>query len=125
MNRVIHFEISAENPERAVSFYKQVFDWDIQKWAGPMDYWLVGTGDKKETGINGAIKHRVKANQGTVNSVHVASIDAALKKIVQAGGKIVMEKTPIPGLGFHAYCEDTEGNLFGLLEYLESGQNHM
>jgi len=125
MNRVIHFEISAENPERAVSFYKQVFDWDIQKWDGPMDYWLVGTGDKKETGINGAIKHRVVANQGTVNSIQVASIDAALQKIVQSGGKVVMQKTAIPGLGFHAYAKDTEGNLFGLLEYLESVQNQM
>ncbi|HPT75026.1 MAG TPA: VOC family protein, partial [Methanomassiliicoccaceae archaeon] len=55
MPRVIHFEIPAEDPERAVEFYKKVFGWKIDKWEGPIDYWLVMTGENDEPGINGAI----------------------------------------------------------------------
>ena len=43
MSRVVHFEIHAENPERAVRFYTAVFGWTITKWDGPFDYWLVST----------------------------------------------------------------------------------
>jgi predicted enzyme related to lactoylglutathione lyase len=56
--RVIHFEIPADNPERAVQFYQQVFGWKIQKWAGHADYWLATTGEDKEPGINGAIAEK-------------------------------------------------------------------
>jgi hypothetical protein len=55
MPRVIHFEINADDPERAVKFHKKVFDWKITKWEGPVDYWLVTTGEDKVPGINGAI----------------------------------------------------------------------
>ncbi len=116
MNRVVHFELAADNPGRAVEFYQHVFDWQVNKWEGPVDYWLVSTGNENEPGINGAIKNRVEAGQATVNSVQVASIDDCLAKVETFGGKIRMPKTEIPGIGFHAYCEDTEGNLFGLFE---------
>jgi predicted enzyme related to lactoylglutathione lyase len=56
--RVIHFEIHADDPKRAVEFYKKVFGWKISKWEGPAEYWLVTTGDDKQPGINGAIMHR-------------------------------------------------------------------
>ena len=58
MSKVIHFEIPADDPERAVTFYKNVFDWEIQKWEGPMDYWLATAGPDDELGINGAIMPR-------------------------------------------------------------------
>lgn len=58
MTRVIHFEIASDNPERAAKFYKEVFDWKIEKWEGPVDYWLVTTGKENEPGINGAIMER-------------------------------------------------------------------
>lgn len=58
MPRVVHFELSADNPDRAVKFYTKVFNWKIEKWAGPQDYWLITTGGEKEPGINGAIMQR-------------------------------------------------------------------
>lgn len=116
MKRVVHFELAADKPDRAVKFYEDVFGWNIQKWEGPIDYWLIDTGEKNEPGINGAIKHRVDPRQMTVNTIDVPSIDEFLKKIEEAGGKIIVPKTEIPGVGFHAYCEDTEGNIFGIME---------
>jgi len=52
MNRVVHFEICAENPEQLAEFYKNTFGWTVTKWDGPVDYWLVTTGSENEAGIN-------------------------------------------------------------------------
>jgi hypothetical protein len=113
--RVVHFEIPADNPERAVKFYDTVFNWKIEKWAGPMDYWLVATGEDNEPGINGAITP--KANLvATTNTVDVSSVDDAVKKITEAGGKVVIPKRAVPGQGYLAYCADTEGNVFGVFK---------
>ena len=54
MPRVVHFEIHADDPQRAANFYQNVFGWQINKWEGPEDYWLVTTGADNEPGINGA-----------------------------------------------------------------------
>ena len=115
MPRVIHFEINADNPEKATKFYEKVFGWKISKWKGPVDYWNVSTGEKDEPGIDGAIMKRM--NKGTTFLfVNVPSVDEFLKKIVKAGGKIVTEKTAIPSVGYSAYVKDTEGNIFGLFQ---------
>ena len=115
MSRVVHFEINAETPERAAKFYTDVFGWKIEKWAGPVDYWLVSTGDESESGINGAIKDRT-GTLNTVNTIGTASIDNALQAVTQAGGKVLTEKMAIPGIGYHAYCQDNEGNVFGIMQ---------
>ena len=60
MNRVIHFELSMDNPKQAIKFYSDVFGWDSQKWDGPIDYWLVSTGSKDKLGIDGALMLRVR-----------------------------------------------------------------
>jgi FlaA1/EpsC-like NDP-sugar epimerase len=78
--RVVHFEIPADNPERAVKFYTKVFDWKIEKWPGPFNYWLATTGEDKEPGINGAIMEKTNF-KATVNTVGVSSVDEFLKKI--------------------------------------------
>ncbi len=115
MSRVIHFEIHADDPERAVKFFQKVFGWQIQKWEGPTEYWLIKTGDAPEPGIDGAIMRRT--NQGTTyNTVSVASVEEYSRKVEQAGGKIIAPKMAIPGIGYFAYCTDTEGNVFGILE---------
>ncbi|XHH08977.1 MAG: VOC family protein [Candidatus Bathyarchaeia archaeon] len=80
MPRVSRFEIPAEKPERAVEFYKKVFDWKIEKWQGPIPYFLVNTdGETGETGINGAI-HENTHLKTTVNIVNVSSIDETLNE---------------------------------------------
>ena len=115
MPRVVHFEIQADDPDRAVQFYKKVFGWKINKWKGPMDYWLVATGKSPEPGIDGAIMRRMKKSTA-INTVGVPSVDKFLAKILKAGGQVIMPKTPIPGLGYYAYCADTEKNVFGIME---------
>jgi predicted enzyme related to lactoylglutathione lyase len=117
MPRVIHFEIVVDDANRAKKFYESVFGWKIGKY-GPIDYWLVETGEKSEPGINGAIMK--KGNQikskGTVNTVSVPSVDAFMNKVKENGGKVLTPKMPIPGIGYFAYCQDTEGNTFGIME---------
>jgi uncharacterized protein len=116
MARVVHFEIPADNPERAVAFYQSVFGWKIQKWAGPVDYWLVSTGEAPEPGINGGMMLRPHPGAVTCNTIGVPSVDNALKAVEDAGGKTVAPKMPIPGVGWLAYCTDTEGNQFGMMQ---------
>jgi predicted enzyme related to lactoylglutathione lyase len=118
MNRVVHFEISADDPERASGFYRSVFGWKIINWEGPVDYWLVTTGEKGTPGIDGGIKHRPEPDLTTVVTVEVESVDETLDKITAGGGVILMPKTEIPGVGYHAYFRDTEGNVVGLMENL-------
>jgi len=113
MPRVIHFEISADEPERAVAFYQQVFGWEVQKWGGPKDYWLIKTGPDSQPGINGGIFRR-EGPVGHVNSIDVPSIDEFAAKIEAHGGTIVVPKMPIPGVGWLAYAKDTEGSIFGI-----------
>jgi len=115
MSRVIHFEISVDNPERAKKFYENVFGWNINKW-GPEDYWLVMTGEKTEPGIDGALMKRGEQKQNVVNTISVPDIDDAVEKVKKNGGKVLMPKMTIPGIGYNTYCQDTEGNVFGILE---------
>jgi predicted enzyme related to lactoylglutathione lyase len=112
--RVIHFEIPADDTGRAVKFYQKVFGWEINKW-GQMDYWLAKTGPDSEPGINGAIMTR-ETQKTTVNTISVSSVDEFAKKVAEAGGKVIAPKTAIPEVGYFAYCVDTEGNVFGIMQ---------
>jgi predicted enzyme related to lactoylglutathione lyase len=116
MSRVIHFEIPANDPERAANFYKKAFGWKIERWPGPMDYWLVTTGTDGTPGINGGLLRKQAPTVATTNTIGVESVDAAVAAVQNAGGKLVTPKTPIPTIGYFAYCEDPEGNLFGVLQ---------
>lgn len=116
MGRVIHFELPADNPERAARFYEEIFGWKVEKWGGPTDYWLLSTGDERKPGINGAIMRRQKPFLTTTNSVEVESIDDFAGKVEQKGGQVLLPKMPIPGVGYIAYCQDTGGNSFGLFQ---------
>ena len=112
--RVVHFEISADEPERAVAFYSDVFGWTFRKWDGPMPYWLVETGPDTEPGINGGLFQRRGPMVGHVNTIEVPSVDEYVEKVKARGCKCVVEKMAIPGVGWLAYCEDPEGSIFGL-----------
>ena len=116
MPRVVHFEIPADQPERAIKFYTDVFGWQIQKWNAPEDYWLIMTGEDNQPGINGGLMRRPDPSASTINSVDVPSVDDFVTKIIQNEGKVVMPKMAIPGVGYIAYCQDTEGNTFGIFQ---------
>jgi predicted enzyme related to lactoylglutathione lyase len=115
MPRVVHFELTADDPERATKFYQDVFGWKINKWDGPQDYWLVTTGAAGEPGIDGAIMRRMEG-ASVINTIDVESVDGAVAKITASGGTVVAPKMSIPGVGYFAYCLDTEGNTFGVMQ---------
>src|SRR5215213_6852998 len=115
MSRVIHFELAADNPERAVQFYSKVFGWQINKWEG-QDYWLVTTGESSTPGIDGAIMPRDPQRPPIVNTIGVDSLDDSVAMTAANGGTVLEPKMPIPGVGYFAYCLDTEGNPFGLMQ---------
>ena len=116
MLRVSHFEVPADDPERLVKFYESVFGWTVRKWDGPMDYWLVMTGPEDQEGIDGGISRRGKGESCTINSIDVPSVDEFIEKVNAAGGTVVVPKTAIPGVGYLAYCKDTEGNTFCIMQ---------
>jgi predicted enzyme related to lactoylglutathione lyase len=115
MPKVIHFEIPADNPDRAVAFYQKAFGWKVDKWDGPEDYWLATAGESGEPGINGAITRRSSIPNVT-NTIGVASLDESVKRIADAGGTIILSRMTVPGVGYLAYGQDTEGNTFGVLQ---------
>ena len=116
MGKVVHFEITADDPDRAAEFYRKAFGWKIEDWGGPSKYLLVTTGPADEAGINGAITERQEHLQPVINSIDVESFERGAEAVKQAGGEVLMEKTAIPGVGYFAYCMDTERNVFGIME---------
>lgn len=126
---VVHFEIPANDVERAQSFYGDIFGWQIQRFDMPADgstagepYYLVHTTETDEEGmvqtpgaINGGMMKRVHPNQVFMNYISVTDIDATLKKITEKGGNVCMPKTAIAeNMGWIASFTDPEGNIMGL-----------
>ena len=114
--RVIHFEIQADEPQRAIKFYEKVFGWKVEKWKGPMEYWLLKTGKENEPGIDGGLERRTGGEPLTVNAIAVPSIDEYIKKVEDNGGSIIRPRFAIPGVGWFAYFKDPEGNMFGMMQ---------
>ncbi len=124
MNRITHFEIQADEPERAAQFYRDVFGWEITKWeGGQMEYWIVMTApkDSTEPGINGGLLRRPTKTPpqecGTnafTCTVVVENYDEIEKKILAHGGMVAMPKMALVGMAWQGYYLDTEGNVFGV-----------
>ena len=120
MPRVIHFEIHAEDPRRAIEFYSAVFGWSFTRWEGDADYWLIETGDD-EPGINGGLIHRQGEIDGEsvtsyVCTIDVPSLDDFLARVEAQGGTTALPRMAVAGVGWLAYAKDPEGNLFGMME---------
>jgi predicted enzyme related to lactoylglutathione lyase len=115
MNRPIHFEIPAERPERAIRFYEKLFGWKFEKWDGPIEYWVIRTGPDGP-GIDGGLMTRRDPAQPCVNTIDVTNLDASLSVAEAEGGLCVVPKMAVPGVGWLAYCKDTEGHIFGMMQ---------
>jgi predicted enzyme related to lactoylglutathione lyase len=122
MRSVVHFEIPADDVARAKEFYRSVFDWQVQDMPG-MDYTILRTSEVDENqmpttpgAINGGLMRRNQDTPAPVLTIDVESIDQALKHVQAAGGRVVRERTEIPGMGAYAYFTDPEGNTLGLWE---------
>lgn len=120
MATIVHFDISADNPERAKHFYEQLFDWKFEMIPGPMNYYLIETQDLNgEKGLGGGMAKSDTAGQVSINNfIGVASIEESMEKVVELGGKIIVPKQTILGTGYTALCEDTEKNTFGLFQQM-------
>ncbi len=118
MPSIIHFDISADNVQRAKSFYEKLFGWKIEKFpASPKEYYLIETSAASgEKAIGGGITKREKVYQKITNFIQVNSINKSIRKVKELGGRIIEPKTSIPAIGYIAGCEDTEGNIFGIME---------
>jgi predicted enzyme related to lactoylglutathione lyase len=113
-HRVIYFELPADEPERAIAFYRDAFGWEIRKWDGPLDYWTANTG--AGTGINGAFLPRAMLRT-TTNTIAVDDLDAAIAQVRRFGGAATAAPILIPGVGRFCYAADTEGNAFGMMQH--------
>ncbi|MBM3122434.1 MAG: VOC family protein [Chloroflexi bacterium] len=122
MPRVVHFELPADDPQRAIRFYSDAFGWRIQKWDGPMNYWLVSTGEEGMPGIDGAIYPRRPEWGAYVSMIDVEDIDASIAAVEAAGGDMVSPKQVVPGIGWLAYFKDPEGNPFGMMQSDDSAR---
>jgi uncharacterized protein len=116
MLRIVHFDIPSDDPERAQKFYHDVFGWEFNKWDGPMEYWMIKTGDDKQPGINGGLARRMPGQIGMTNTLEVPSLDEYTSNITSKGGQVLIPRMPIPGVGYFATCMDTEGNIFGMIQ---------
>jgi predicted enzyme related to lactoylglutathione lyase len=122
MNRVIHFEIQADDVERAKNFYEKALGWKIAKFMnkedkGMMDYWMIDTGEGP--GIGGGMyarKDNPEKNYLYDCTIDVKDLDAAVAAVKANGGTIIRDKTEMKGVGWFASAKDTEGNRFGLMQ---------
>ncbi|SDJ36870.1 hypothetical protein SAMN05444157_3034 [Frankineae bacterium MT45] len=117
MNGVVHFEIQASQPERAIEFYGAVFGWTFEKQPMPIDYWFIGG-----AGITGGLLERPvpvpEAPSGTnafTCSMEVADFDATEAEVLAHGGQVAMPKFEMSGRTY-GYFLDPEGNVFGIFE---------
>ena len=123
MSRVVHFEIQADDVERAKAFYAAAFDWafeDYGQFTGST-YGGILTGSDAEPGITGGLLPRPvpapPVGQGTnafVCTVGVGDYDETERRILDAGGQVALPKMALVGMAWQGYYLDTEGNTFGI-----------
>jgi uncharacterized protein len=125
MNPVVHFEMPAENRQRMADFYSKTFGWQTQMLGQDMGNYVVATttesdekGPKKPGAINGGFFTKTPDMPAQYPSVVVAvdDIKEAMKKVAQAGGKVLGEPMKIPGVGQYVSFFDTEGNRVSMLQ---------
>lgn len=121
-NPIVHFEISADDPEALQKFYTSLFDWSVETMPD-MDYRIVSTVETDERGmptqpggINGGITKRGPGQklQTWLNYVNVDSLDRSLDRAQTLGAKVTTGKSPVPGMGWFAVLTDPQGNVFGM-----------
>lgn len=115
------FAIHADDVQRCRRFYEAVFEWRFEPW-GPPDFYLVHTGDERNPGVRGLMhKRQQPRGHGGPNcfecTIAVNDLDAVTAAIKQHGGRIIMEKAPVPTVGVLTKFEDTEGNVLGAMAY--------
>jgi len=115
---VVHWELWSKNPDKVSSFYKKVFDWSIRA-IPEMKYTLVETGG--EGGINGGIMTPQEGEWpgNMAFYIDVDDLDAYAAKIKQAGGKMIVEKMEVPGIGQFSLFQDPDNRVLGMWKQMK------
>ncbi len=119
---IVHFEIPADNVKKVSNFYSKLFGWKIVKMLGPSEYWAIETipvdskGMPLRNGVNGGLMKRQNPEHKPVNYIAVESVDEYMKKIEALGGKVIVPRMEVPGIGWWALAVDPEGNQFAILQ---------
>ena len=110
MTSIVHFEIPADDLKQAKEFYTGLFGWKIESFPG-MDYMMIDT-----FGPGGGMMKRMHPDQQITDYFGVPSVEEYGAKVEKLGGKILVPKMAVPGMGYFVICLDTENNVFGLWE---------
>ena len=119
---VVHFEIPADDLEKLSKFYNKLFGWKIEKMPGPAEYYGIETvpvnekGILAKSGVNGGMMKRQNPEHKPVNYVAVESVDEYSKRIGELGGKVIVPKMEVPGVGWWALALDPDGNQFAIMQ---------
>jgi len=114
---VTHFEIYAEDLTRLAQFYRDLFDWNIEKAPG-VDYFRIQTGPPEDHGITGGLLNRpIPGPRSWVHYVRVDAIDQTIERVQSLGGKLLRPKTAVPKTAWYAVVEDPEGNIFAVYQH--------
>ena len=122
---IVHFEIPADDVERLSDFYSKLFGWKIIRMPGPVEYYGIQTVPTDEdgmllrNGVNGGMMKRQNSEHKPVNYVAVESVDEYSKKIEELGGRVVVPKMEVPGVGWWAMALDPDGNQFAIMEEMK------
>ena len=137
MSTIVHFEIPADDVERAKKFYSNLFGWNIEKLHNstdhseltsvatglPIEYWrITTTNDKGDKGVGGGIMKRQMPEHHITNYIGVDSVDEYSSKVEKLGGRLFAAKHAVPGMGYFALCSDTENNVFAIWESDENAK---
>ena len=126
MPTIVYFQIPADDIERSKKFYNELFGWKIDKSPEAntpegMENWSITTTDHNgKEALGGGMSKRQMPQQQITNFIDVKSVDEYLSKVERLGGKVVVPKTSVPGMGYYAVCLDTENNSFGIFESREN-----
>lgn len=118
---IVWFEIPADKPERAREFYARLFGWRIKPFPGMADYQHIDTGGADASPDGGMMK-RMHPGHTITTYISVPSVSRFMARIQRLGGSICRPKTPVPGMGYFAICEDTEKNTFAIWERNEKAK---
>jgi predicted enzyme related to lactoylglutathione lyase len=118
---IVWFEIPADDLDRAKKFYGALFGWKMDKLPGPKEYWHIATGGGNDS-PDGGMMQRQGPEHRITNYVGVPSVNKAAAKVQKLGGKVIMPKTAVPGMGYFVVCMDTENNMFALWERAENAK---
>ncbi|HEV7652885.1 MAG TPA: VOC family protein [Actinophytocola sp.] len=118
-----HFAINADDIDATKAFYETVFGWSFEPW-GPPDFFQIDTGAGAAP-LRGALQRRRELVPGekTIGfecTVAVSDVDAVTRAAVAAGGRVVMRKSTITGVGDLVFVADPSGNVVGAMRFDES-----